>query len=673
MLKANAAAAEVGGMVQYRSRPRGSWLSLGLVLAGILLALCLPPSARAETFCVNKAGCSGVAQPGVQQALNAAAANGVGTRDRIEIGPGTYADGATGRFTNVPNSPVTMVGSGDATILTSGSNAPVGTHVLTVAENTSVVSDLQVRIGSTAFGMSLTGAAERVSITSPANVEAHTGVYLDAEGVFRNGEIELLGPSGLSGTGATGPGTIEDSTIEADTGASAATTRRVRVRARVGVFCSVASLAVDQALIELTNESSSSGLLVSTFGGSSELDATNVTVVGAGRGAGIASRGQPFAGAGTADMNVSSSVVRGVSTSVQRSGMNLLGNEGTANVTIGHSSYDLATVTSSGPGILMEAAGNLDDVGARFAGAGDYRLRYDSPLIDVGDPASPGAGESGTDTAGQPRVVDGDGASGARRDMGAFEYQRRPPTAALSIDPAAPLPGQDVEFSAAGSADPDGEALLYAWEFTGAVAPGEGETVTRSFAVPGQEQVTLRVTDAAGVTTTRSMSFIVRDPADPGDPPDDPPDDPGDPPDDPGDPPDDPGHPPDDTDGSTPDAEPPVPALELPPPAEEEGPCGRLRRGTRRPDTLRGGAAGDRMLGLRGRDRLIGRGGDDCLAGGAGDDTLRGGAGRDVLKGGRGDDRINARDGSFDVVDCGSGRDRARVDRVDRVRRCERT
>jgi hypothetical protein len=633
----------------------GSWLFTRLSFAAVLLGLGLPAAAQAETFCVSDPTCSGTPQPGVQEALNAAAANGPGTHDRIEIGPGTYADGATGRFTNVPNSPVTMVGSGDATILTSGSNVPVGTHVLTVAEESSLVSDLQVRIGSTTFGLSLLGIADGVSITSPATLEAHTGVYLDSQGVFRNGEIELLGPSGLSGTGATGAGILEDSTIEADTGASAATVRRVRIRARVGVFCSFASIAVDQALIELTTEGSSSGLLVSTFGGGSELDATNVTVVGAGQGAGIVSRATPFLAAGTADMNVSSSVVRGVSTAVQRTGMTFIGNEGTANLTIGHSSYDLASVTSSGPGALTETGGNLDDVGARFVGAGDYRLRHDSPLIDVGDPSPPGAGESGTDTAGQSRVVDGDGASGARRDMGAFEYQRRPPTVALAIDPVAPLPGQDVEFSAAGSVDADGEALSYSWEFTGAAAPGEGETVTRSFPEPRQEQVTLRVTDAAGVTTTRSMTFTVRDPDDPGDPPDDP------------------GDPPDDTDGSTPDHQPDGPRLELPAPGAEEGPCGQVRRGTRRPDTLRGGAAGDRLLGRRGPDRLIGRGGDDCLAGGAGDDTLRGGAGRDVLKGGTGDDRIDARDGAFDIVDCGGGRDRARVDPVDRVRRCERT
>jgi hypothetical protein len=44
------------------------------------------------------------------------------------------------------------------------------------------------------------------------------------------------------------------------------------------------------------------------------------------------------------------------------------------------------------------------------------------------------------------------------------------------------------------------------------------------------------------------------------------------------------------------------------------------------------------------------------------------------LTGGRGADRINAAgDDRRDLVRCGRGRDRAVVDRIDRVRGCERT
>jgi hypothetical protein len=42
-----------------------------------------------------------------------------------------------------------------------------------------------------------------------------------------------------------------------------------------------------------------------------------------------------------------------------------------------------------------------------------------------------------------------------------------------------------------------------------------------------------------------------------------------------------------------------------------------------------------------------------------------------VLKGGPGNDVLLAADGKRDLVDCGKGRDRATVDRIDRVRGCE--
>jgi len=52
-------------------------------------------------------------------------------------------------------------------------------------------------------------------------------------------------------------------------------------------------------------------------------------------------------------------------------------------------------------------------------------------------------------------------------------------------------------------------------------------------------------------------------------------------------------------------------------------------------------------------------------------DELDGGHG--ALKGGSGNDTISARDRKRDTINCGAGRDRAVVDRIDRVaRNCER-
>jgi glucoamylase len=98
----------------------------------------------------------------------------------------------------------------------------------------------------------------------------------------------------------------------------------------------------------------------------------------------------------------------------------------------------------------------------------------------------------------------------------------------------------------------------------------------------------------------------------------------------------------------------------------------RMSGGTGR-DRMSGGAGRDRMSGGAGRDRMSGNAGRDRMSGGAGNDRIAGNGGRNTLSGGRGNDRINSANGRRDTVKCGRGRkDRARVDRRDRTRGCER-
>jgi Ca2+-binding RTX toxin-like protein len=108
---------------------------------------------------------------------------------------------------------------------------------------------------------------------------------------------------------------------------------------------------------------------------------------------------------------------------------------------------------------------------------------------------------------------------------------------------------------------------------------------------------------------------------------------------------------------------------------------GGATRGTSAGDMLEGGSRRDLLIGLAGadcltggagNDRLLGDEGNDVLDGGLGNDTLEGGSGIDRMLGGSGNDRIRAVDGKRDTIDCGPGRDTARVDRGDRVKRCER-
>ena len=144
----------------------------------------------------------------------------------------------------------------------------------------------------------------------------------------------------------------------------------------------------------------------------------------------------------------------------------------------------------------------------------------------------------------------------------------------------------------------------------------------------------------------------------------------------------------------------PVTPTGAPGPGLLPGRCANVQTGAAAADRLTGSAFGDRLRGLAGNDVLIGLAGDDCLSGGAGNDRLTAGAGKDKLKGGAGkdklkggsgkdkltggkgkdklnggpgDDTINARDDRRETVRCGSGKkDRATVDRIDRVVRCEK-
>ncbi len=111
-------------------------------------------------------------------------------------------------------------------------------------------------------------------------------------------------------------------------------------------------------------------------------------------------------------------------------------------------------------------------------------------------------------------------------------------------------------------------------------------------------------------------------------------------------------------------------------------------------DALRGGSGDDQLIGDVGSDRLSGGAGDDHLSGDPeqgdgvytpeitfGNDRLRGGVGNDVLgdpggvnvfDGGPGNDLLAARNRRREAVRCGPGRDRAYVDRRDRLSGCER-
>ncbi|MEO6528057.1 MAG: DNA/RNA non-specific endonuclease [Gemmatimonadaceae bacterium] len=87
------------------------------------------------------------------------------------------------------------------------------------------------------------------------------------------------------------------------------------------------------------------------------------------------------------------------------------------------------------------------------------------------------------------------------------ESNDRPPVAALT-GPTTGVEGSVLTFDASASSDPDGDALTYSWSF-GDGTTATGVSPTHIFADNGTFAVTLTVMDAAGATSTASLSVNV--------------------------------------------------------------------------------------------------------------------------------------------------------------------
>lgn len=109
-----------------------------------------------------------------------------------------------------------------------------------------------------------------------------------------------------------------------------------------------------------------------------------------------------------------------------------------------------------------------------------------------------------------------------------------------------------------------------------------------------------------------------------------------------------------------------------PSPAAARSGCENVQNGTAGPEVLDGTAAADLLRARSGADRITGLADDDCVRGGGGADRVSPGGGADLVSGGPGADVIRTRDGFPDQVDCGPGKDIARVDPLDTVKGCER-
>ncbi len=498
-------------------------LMLGLVFAA------LPAVSPAATFCVHSPPeCVGTVSANLQAALNAADANG-GNRDEIRIGVGLFNDAPA---VNLAGSPVDLIGVASNKTAIKSTQSVGGLVLLDIQEPTTDVRDLRVHHTSaapTATGLVLAGDAENVMVTNQGFAGQFDGVRLIGSGAsFDDSSVSLVYPKNLQNraifvaTGASS--TITDSFLEGTVGVSAqgdATVIRSRIRATQGVVAGGGSeTIVRDTEIRVPGPMDSNfqvAALAAAGNGATGLEVDRVTAYGDGTGYGVWI--VPNGGAGNnAGVDLGGSVLDGFPIDVRAS------ESGGSNASLSstYSAYDSTKLSFTGSVSHVQGVGKIDLAGAadpRFAdpGSGDFMLLHDSPLIDAGDPAyQPFLG--GLDVRLRTRVRDGDGNGSFVVDIGAHEYQHRPPVAVAS-GPASGDPGQALGFDGSQSSDLDAEELIHSWSFDDGTQ-ASGEVVQKAFATPGPHTATLTVTDPSGLTdaavVTLTISPLPVGPAGPG-------------------------------------------------------------------------------------------------------------------------------------------------------------
>jgi hypothetical protein len=481
---------------------RGLRGNLRAVVAAVVAtsALAVPASAGATTYCVNNPACvSAGGTPAVDiSAAFTAAGTDPAPPSTVNIGPGTYGIGSL-VFNKTTQISVIGAGVGRTFLTTSAGSLSLfnnsGDLIQSLSlHGTTTASDQLLSLGG--------GTADGVDVSLDAPGKDVVAVF--GAGTVKNSSVSVTGNASATGIGFEG-GTnrVDDTTINAPIGLTSAGLTymdRDRVTAsNIGATCQ-SSCRFEDLLIS-TSLGASDGLLASCVGPSSDLAASNVTIVGTAA-AGVAAS---CAGTKSAQINLDSSIISdGATHALQAS---TTGATASATIDPTYDDYNDGTDSVSGANTTIASPGatsiNADPAFVNAA-AGDYRIAYNSPARNTGNPAALSSllGDSMTDLAGHSRVVDG------RRDMGAFEYQHQPPSASITRDPGSFLTGQPVHFSGAGSSDPDGDALRYGWSFDDG-SKASTATVARFFRTPGLHTVHLTVTDPTGLSTSGSTSVEV--------------------------------------------------------------------------------------------------------------------------------------------------------------------
>jgi hypothetical protein len=388
-------------------------------------------TASADTYCVSDAACVSAGGTGgfagLQPALDQAKAH-VGP-DVVKVGAGTFSAGPYAYTDGSGANPVQLQGAGaGSTTLTMP--AVSGKTVLYLRSN-STVSDLGIVIPySSDIGIDMpdVGTARRVKVvSSDPQYLGIVGIHLYG-GTVDHSTVDLpLGSSAAIDTDGPNSITLTDDTLNAVYGArvlgsaTPSKIQRVRMHAKYGVTAYCGHVDVEDSFIDV--QGGSSGIAAMSTpnicGNATALSVRQSTFV-ANPGTGTSGVYAASGPGQTAAAEVTDTILSGFEKPID-----LLAWGGDTFMATDYAAYDLSAVKqvvgNGGQGPLWQTHHLSADPGFANAAAGDYHLGQGSALIDAGSPSGLLAGESATDLDGAARIVDGDGANGARRDLGAFE------------------------------------------------------------------------------------------------------------------------------------------------------------------------------------------------------------------------------------------------------------
>lgn len=482
-------------------------LRIALVTAAIGLAA--PAAASADTFCVNKPPCLlGTTKATVQEALDAAEQNPgpdvvrIGARAEPYEGPFTY-DGFA-------YNAVEIIGDGPGQSVLKGGIGP--DYTLGLGEG-SKVSDLTVRPRLhnggpiEPVGLQLDGAdAENVHVVHPPASGPATGIVTTHDAELRGVTVDISGGTAVIAHDGPQGTTLRDSSVSGKVGVNAygdatATLRDVRLSTTGAGAQAFGGGALRLSNVQITTSAPEArGLLAGV--GAGEVSANHVTI---GRSAPASDAEGVRIWGGS--VSLQNTIIHGYPVPVLREHYQSLGS---SDLSVRYTNFDEAASALgqlSVPGTVSLGPGNRNDE-PRFAAPGDFHLRGDSPLIDVGE-LSPLSSETDIDALDRSVDGDGDGDLLGAVDLGAYEYQRMQPVADFAVGPA--ITGGPVAFDASPSSDPDPgdeSGFAYAWSF-GDGSTSAGSTPQHVYAQPGDYTVGLTVTDPAGRTAATSRVVSV--------------------------------------------------------------------------------------------------------------------------------------------------------------------